>query len=149
MIYRKNEWWTTELLKFYHPELNKAYQILQKIHRHTLQSARLSAVLPSPPKVVFCNAKTFNDTLARPESRFTDQDLEIKIKNYNQPGVYICGRKYWENCNISCQGNTFVSTYNGNQFIINFPFDCNCKNAIYLLPCKICKKQYRRRRNKI
>ena len=83
-----------ELLKFYHPELNKVYQILQKIRRHTLQSARLSVVLPSPKKVVFCNAKKFNDTLARPESRFTDQDLEIKIKNYNQPGVYICGRKY-------------------------------------------------------
>ena len=35
----------------YHPALTKVYKILQKAHRHTLKFQRLTAVLPSPPRV--------------------------------------------------------------------------------------------------
>ena len=59
------------------------YQILQKAHRHTLKSQRLTAVLPSPPRLAFCNAKTLKDHLVRSKLKTT----------YEKPGVTICGRK--------------------------------------------------------
>ena len=39
------------LVLTYHPALTKVYEILQKAHRHTLKFQRLTAVLPSPPRV--------------------------------------------------------------------------------------------------
>ena len=37
----------------YHPALNKVHEILKKAHRRTIHSSRLSAALPSPPRVAF------------------------------------------------------------------------------------------------
>ena len=39
------------LVLTYHTALTKVYEILQKAHRHTLKFQRLTAVLPSPPRV--------------------------------------------------------------------------------------------------
>ena len=74
----------------YHPALTKVYQILEKPHRHTLKSLRLTAVLPSPPRLAFRNPKTLKDHLVR-----------SKLKtNYEKRGVTICGRKNCEICHI-------------------------------------------------
>ena len=74
----------------YHPALNKVYQILQKAHRHTLKSQRLTLVLPSPPRLPFRNAKTLKDHLVM---------SKLKITN-KKPGVTICERKNCEICHI-------------------------------------------------
>ena len=121
------------LVLTYHPALNKVYEILQKAHRHTLKSSRLSAVLPSPPRIAFRNAKTLRDKLVR---------SKLKNKHDKKPGVHICGNKRCEICKILYQGDTFESTQNEKKFKINFHFDCNSANVIYLLTCNICKKQY-------
>ena len=108
------------------------YEILQKAHRHTLKSQRLTAVLPSPPRLDFRNAKTLKDHLARSKLKTT----------YQKPGVTICGRKNCAICHILHQGDTFESSNTGKQYKINFSFNCNSRNVIYLLTCKICEKQY-------
>ena len=116
----------------YHPALNKVYEILQKTHRHTLKSQRLTLILPSPPRLAFGNAKTLEDHLVR-----------LKLKTtYKKPGVTICGRKNCEICHILHQGDTFESSNTGKQYKINFSFNCNSRNVVYLLTCKICEKQY-------
>ena len=53
------------LVLIYHPTLNKVPKILQKTHRHTVRSPRLSELLPSPSRVVFHNAKTLKDHLVK------------------------------------------------------------------------------------
>ena len=116
----------------YHPALTKVYEILQKAHRYALKSQRLTAVLPSPPRLAFRNAKTFKDHLVRSKLKTT----------YEKPEVTICGRKNCEICYILHQGDTFESSNSGKQHKINFSFNCNSRNVVYLLTCKICEKQY-------
>ena len=72
------------------------YEILQKAHRHTLKSHRLTVVLPSPPRLAFRNAKTLKDHVVRSKLKIT----------YEKPGVTICGRKNCEICHILHQGDT-------------------------------------------
>ena len=52
------------------------------------------------------------------------------------------GRKNCEICHILHQGDTFESSSTGKQYKINFSFNCNSRNVVYLLTCKICEKQY-------
>ena len=79
------------------------YEILQKTRRHTLKSQCLTAVLPSPPRLTFCNAKTLKDHLVRSKLKTT----------YEKPGVTICGRKNCEICYILHQEDTFESSNTG------------------------------------
>ena len=55
----------------YNPALNKVHEVLKKAHRHTIRSPRLSAVLPSPPRVAFRNPKTLKDHLVRSKAKDT------------------------------------------------------------------------------
>ena len=45
------------LVLTYYPAINKVQEILGKANKHTVRSPRLSAVLPSPPRVAFRNPK--------------------------------------------------------------------------------------------
>ena len=114
----------------YHPALTKVYEILEKPHRHTLKSLRLTVVLLSSPRLAFRNPKTLKDRLVR-----------SKLKtNYEKPGVTICGRKNCEICHILHQGYTFESSNTGKQYKINFSSNCKSRSVVYLLTCKICEK---------
>ena len=74
----------------YHPALNKVHEILRKVHRYVLNSQRLSAVLPSPPRVTFRNPKTLRDRLVH---------SKLKVDK-EEPGVYKCGHSNCEICNV-------------------------------------------------
>ena len=93
------------LVLTYHPALKKVHEILLKAHRHTFKSQRLTAVLPSPPRLAFRNAKTLKDHLVRSKLKIT----------YEKPGVTICGRKNCEICHILHQGDIFESSNTGKQ----------------------------------
>ena len=121
------------LVLTYHPALNTVYEILQKAHRHTLKSPRLAAVLPAPPRLAFRNSKTLRDKLVR---------SRLRTGNDKAPGIYKCGNKRCEICNLLELGDTFSSTVTNKEYRLNFPFDCNSHCVVYLLTCKICKKQY-------
>ena len=40
-------------------------------------------------------------------------------------------------CNFLCVGRTFRSKTNGKEFSINYNLNCNSKNVVYLIICKI------------
>ena len=107
----------------------------RKVHRHSIRSPRLSAVLPSPPRVAFSNLKTLKDHLVR--SR-----LKIRNSNDEENGIYKCGNMICDVCNVLYLSNEFQSTGTGKMYHMNFKFDCNSINMIYLLTCKRCRKQY-------
>ena len=120
------------LVLTYHPALTKMYEVLQKAHRHMLKSQRLTAVLPSLPRFAFRNAKTLKVHL-----------VSSKLKTTNEkPGVTIHKRKNCEICQILHQGDTFESSNTGKQYKVNFSFNCNSRNVVYLLTCKICENHY-------
>ena len=57
-------------------------------------------------------------------------------------GSYKCGNLRCLVCNNIEETDTFTSTVTGESFKINHHFCCNDKCLIYLLTCKVFKKQY-------
>ena len=55
---------------------------------------------------------------------------------------YKCGNLRCLICNNIEETDTFTSTVTGEYFKINHHLRCNDKCLIYLLTCKVCKKQY-------
>ena len=86
------------LVLTYHPALTKVYEILQKAHRHALESLQLAVVLPSSPQLASHNAKTLKYHLVRSKLKTT----------YEKPGFTIC-RKNCETCHILHEGNALES----------------------------------------
>ena len=107
----------------------KTFMILQTPFRYFWTSFHWTLVLHSPPRLAFRNAKTLKDLLVRSKLKTT----------YEKPGVTICGRKNCEICHILHQGDTFESSNTGKQYKINFSFNCNSRNVVYLLTCKSVK----------
>ena len=126
---------TVTLTLTFHPALHPVVKILKKAHRHILKSPILSKVLPKPPRVAFRNPKTLKDKLVRSKLRTLTSENEIK-------GFVGCGRANCEICKIVEKGDEFESSVNGRKFKINFQFNCNSQNVIYLLTCRHCFKQY-------
>ena len=59
-------------------------------------------------------------------------------------GSYKCGNSRCQVCNSIEEIDPFVNTVTGESFKINHHLFCNDKCIIYLLTCKVCKKQYTR-----
>ena len=57
-------------------------------------------------------------------------------------GSYKCGNLRCLVCNNIEKTDTFTSTVTGESFKIHHHLCCNGKYLIYLLTCKVCKKQY-------
>ena len=121
------------LILTYHPALNRIYEILKNAHRHIMKSPKLSTILPTPPRVAFRNSKNLKDKLVRSK-------LQPLVKA--EPGNYVCKSNNCQICEILAPGKTFVSTKTSDNYTMNFHFDCNSSNVIYLLTCKVCQKQY-------
>ena len=83
--------------------------------------------------MAFCNPKTLRDKLVRSKIRENDEE---------ERGNVPCGHNNCEICKILEPGKEFRSTVTGEIFKMNFHFDCNSICVVYLLTCRICKKQY-------
>ena len=105
------------------------------MHRHSIRPPRLSAVLPSPPRVAFLNLKALKDHLV-------GSRLKIQNSNDEENGIYKCGNINCDACNVLYLSNEFQSAATGKMYHMNFKFDCHSINVIYLLTCKRCRKQY-------
>ena len=121
------------LVLTFHPALNIVFNVIKSAHRFIEKSPALKAVLPKPPRVAFHNAKTLRDKLVRPNIRQNDEE---------ERGNFPCGHNNCEMCKILEPGKEFKSTVTGEVFKMNFHFDCNSICVVYLLNCRICKKQY-------
>ena len=93
------------LILTYHQALNKIREILKRTHRHTIRSSRLSAVLPSPPRVAFHNPETLKDNLVRSKLGICDSK-ENRMRKIG----YKCGNINCDICNVLYLRNEFQST---------------------------------------
>ena len=109
------------------------FNVLKFSHGFIEKSPALKAVLSKPPCVAFRNPKTLRDKLVRSKIRQNDEE---------ERGHFPCGYSNCEICKILEPGKEFKSTVTGEVFNLNFHFDCNSICVVYLLTCRICKKQY-------
>ena len=58
------------------------------------------------------------------------------------PGSGKCGGKICHICANIVTTNVFTSSGDKETFKINHPLNCNSKDVIYLLTCKVCDKKY-------
>ena len=121
------------LVLTFHQPLNIVFNVLKSAHRFAEKSPAIKAVLPKPPSVAFRNPKTSRDKLVR---------SKIRENHEEKRGNFPCGHSNCEICEISEPGKEFKSTVSGEVFKMNFHFDCNSICVVYLLTCRICKKQY-------
>ena len=57
-------------------------------------------------------------------------------------GSFKCGGRCYQVCLNATETETFTSTSTNPTYKINHEFNCNKSSLIYLLTCKICRKQY-------
>ena len=108
----------------YHPVLTEKQEILQRALRNTVKSKLWTAVLPSPPRLAFRNAKTLTDYLVRAQ-------LKTAHTTY--------GRKICKIYRTLYQVDKFESSNTCKQSNINISFNYNSRNVVYMLTLK---KQY-------
>ena len=121
------------LVLTFHPALYIRFKILKSADRIIENSQTLEAISPKPSHAAFPNRKTLRDKLVRSKLR---PDYE------EERGVFTCGRRKFDICNILEPGKEIKSTTTGEICKINCHFHCNSESAVHLLTCKICKKQY-------
>ena len=117
----------------YHPALNCIHEILRKAQRHVLKSNRLSKVLTSSPRVAFRNAKALKDRLVR---------SKLMSASEVTSGNFKCHHCICQICYILVPGNEFTSFVTKKTYKMNFRFDCNSQDVIYLISCTVCGLQY-------
>ena len=69
----------------------------------------------------------------------------VRAKSYpleRLAGSRQCKRRRCEVCTNVTETDTFSRTVTGETFQINHELNCHDKCLIYLLKCKVCKKQY-------
>ena len=86
-------------------------------------SEKRRKVFPQPPLISFKRCKNLKDLLFR-------------AKLYNEGAVIMHNR----GC-TPC-GCTFTSHLTDKEYKINFPFNCDLPNVVYLMECKVCGVQY-------
>ena len=103
------------LVLTFHPAMNCVHRIPREAHCHVLKSNRLSRILPPPPRVVICNAKSLKDRLVR---------SKLKPKSDVTTGNFDCGSKRCEICKILVPGNEFKSLVTKKSYKMSFLFAC-------------------------
>ena len=116
----------------YHPFLNCLSSIIKDNFNILYMSREAKAVFPPGPLVSCRNARTISRYLVRaklyPLERFA--------------GSRQCKNRRCEIFTNVTETDTFSSTVTGEAFQINHELNCDDKCFIYLLKCKVCKKQY-------
>ena len=116
----------------YHPKLRAVGQFMKKLQHLIYQDETVKRVFPPPPMISYRSARKISSYLVRAKL----YPLERKT------GSYKCGNSRCLVCKNIEQTDTFSSTVTDESFKINHHLCCNDKCLIYLLTCKVCKKQY-------
>ena len=96
------------------------------------QDESVKRVFAPSPMVSYCSARKLRVYLVR-----------AKLYNLERTrGSYKCGNLRCLVCNNIEETDTFTSPVTGESFKINHHLYCNDKCLIYLLTCKVCKKQH-------
>ena len=116
----------------YHPKVRAVGQFMKKLQHLLYQDQTVKRVFTPPPMISYHSARKISSYLVRAKL----YPLQRKT------GSYKCGNSRCLVCKNIEQTDTFSSTVTDESFKINHHLCCNDKCLLYLLTCKVCKKQY-------
>ena len=117
----------------YHLGLPNIGGMLRKLHP-VLHSSQCRDAIKEVPMVAFRRSKCLSDYLIRARFR-SDAKEEVT-------GTSKCESNRCQICNFLCVGRTSRCKTDGKEFRINYNLNCNSKNVVYLITCKVCGTQY-------
>lgn len=125
------------ITKFY-PGLNKINYIMKTAFNILESSPDTKNLFSKPPRVIFKNPPNLKNLIVQ-------TDVSKKF-NIGQPsptsGCQPCKKPRCGTCSILESAKEFKSTATNKNYPIKGHIDCNTKNVIYQLNCKMCDKQY-------
>ena len=92
-------------------------------------SAEHGVVFPEPPVTAFRQSKNLMDMLVR--ARHTNNN------NYRR-GCSRSKMSRCQVCNFMSNSDSFHSHVTNKEYKINFSFNCDSSNFVYLLDCVVC-----------
>ena len=120
----------------YHPDMAKIHKIyLLEQHWPKIESSsKLKRIFPEKPLVAYRRPKSLKDILVRAK---LNSQANPNTVGYSGP----CNTSRCQTCKIMRPLQTFKSML-GATSSIKGTFRCKKMNAVYLIGCKACKKQY-------
>jgi len=118
----------------YHPDLPNINKVINK-HWPTIDSSRrLSRIFSERPVLAYRRPKCLRDILVK--AKITSKNEHSKIGLSSPCKASIC-----QTCKVMLPTSVFNSI-SGARSSIKGIFNCKTSNAIYLMTCTVCKKQY-------
>lgn len=118
----------------YHPAYAKLKNILNDIHLLLTPNKEHQKVFPRPPIVGFRRGKSLKDYLVRAKVP--------EIKPVECGSSCRCNGKRCKVCFYIKETDSFQDKSGNKTFKIKHTINCNSKYVVYLLQCKVCRKQY-------
>ena len=101
-----------------------------RLHSMLKASEEHGKVFPTPPLVSFRRCKNLKDILVRAKL-YTEGGGES-----DKVGCTPCDKSKCQVCDVMCDSNTFTSHTTNKEYKVNFSFDCDSSNVVYLMECK-------------
>ena len=89
-----------------------------------------------PPLIAFRRCKNLKDILVR--ARLSNEGNGGTDKK----GCSRCGKSRCQVCNVMSNSEHFHSNIDSREYRINYSFNCDSSNVVYLLECTVCGVQY-------
>ena len=121
------------LITTYHPDLSPLRHTVDSLLPVLHTSQRLRNSIPEPPIVAHQRPRNLRDLLVR---------AELKPTWIEYSGSSACLKSRCKTCQHIRSDTTFKSTVTGQTFLVRASATCKTENLIYLIECKLCKKQY-------
>ena len=95
-------------------------------------------VFPEPPLIAFRRCKNLKDILVR--ARLNSEGNGGG--GTDKKGCSRCGKSRCQVCNVMSNSEHFHSNIDSREYRINYSFNCDSSNVVYLLECTVCGVQY-------
>ena len=124
------------LVATYHPALNSLGKVAGRLHPMLAKSEEHSKVFPEPPLIAFRRCKNIKDILVG--ARLSNEGNGGTDKK----GCSCCGKCRCQVCNVMSNSEHFHSNVDSREYRINYSFNCDSSNVVYLLECTVCGVQH-------
>ena len=115
----------------YHPSLARFGATLRRLYEKL--DTETKGVFPDCPFLAFRSPRNLRSHLVR---------AKIVSEDRREVGSKMCHSVKCETCLNIVNTTRFSSKHGEEEFLINHRLDCNSKNVVYLLSCKVCGIQY-------
>ena len=92
-------------------------------------------VFPEPPLIAFRRCKNLKDILVR--ARLSSEENGGTDKK----GCSRCGKSRFQVCHVMSNSEHFRSNLDTWEYRINYSFNCDSSDDVYLLECTVCGVQ--------